>query len=526
MIRLSLAVLVLIGWLNPARPDDASANGKKLIEWGWDESDTKFMRANIGQMEQLPFDGLVFHVNSSKGGGLTWEMWGSRKFTLDEFKQALDDLMATKFRRFTDRFLRVNVAPGKVDWFDDEAWATVLNNCGVAAQVAREGRCKGFMFDVEQYEGKLFDYRQQKHQASKTFAEYQQKVRQRGKQWMQAINKKFPDITMLLTFGYSIAQPRRQARDRSQVSYGLLADFLDGMLDACSKETTIVDAWESAYPYKELRQFEQAYQTIKKKALDWTAVPDKYRSQVKAGFGLWMDNNWRRKGWNVTDFSKNHFTPAEFASAVHSGLRASDQYVWIYTEQPRWWTKEKLPQAYVDALASARKGVKHSLQTPMKKRPLLAVWMDSGPLGDESPYLRLAIWEDGTVVLAKDAKTWNHDLRLGTIPQERVKELKHKISGTGVFGLKGYCYLVPDAPVICLVASFGDEKQILYWDEVEQPHYGINVDPKPHHLAFIKAWKAVNKAGISYLPDKHEELGEGFVKPPAQWFVKRAIQSD
>jgi hypothetical protein len=31
---------------------------KKLIEWGWDEPDTKFMRENISQMEQFPFDGL------------------------------------------------------------------------------------------------------------------------------------------------------------------------------------------------------------------------------------------------------------------------------------------------------------------------------------------------------------------------------------------------------------------------------------------------------------------------------------
>jgi hypothetical protein len=147
MLRLSIPVIVLCLVLGPAAGQSADnrPQSKKLIEWGWDEPDTKFMRANIQQMEQFPFDGLVFHVN----GGLTWEIWGSRRFSLNDFKPALDDLAATKFRRFTDRFLRVNVTPGKVDWFDDPAWATVLNNSGVAAQVAKQGRCKGFMFDVD-----------------------------------------------------------------------------------------------------------------------------------------------------------------------------------------------------------------------------------------------------------------------------------------------------------------------------------------------------------------------------------------
>jgi hypothetical protein len=35
-------------------------------------------------------------------------------------------------------------------------------------------------------------------------------------------------------------------------------------------------------------------------------------------------------------------------------LEVSDEYVWIYTEQPRWWTSERLPAAYIDALRSAR----------------------------------------------------------------------------------------------------------------------------------------------------------------------------
>src|SRR5262245_48536534 len=90
-------------------PERDPLQGKKLIEWGWDEPDTRFLRENIGKMEQFPFDGLVFHAISGKGDNLAWEVWGSKRFTPDDFRQAVDDLKATPFHRFTDRFLRVNV---------------------------------------------------------------------------------------------------------------------------------------------------------------------------------------------------------------------------------------------------------------------------------------------------------------------------------------------------------------------------------------------------------------------------------
>jgi hypothetical protein len=354
-VMLLLGLLLLsVGTPAAAQPGPAKelAKVKKVIEWGWDEPDAKFMRANVEKMEQFPFDGLVFHATSGKGENLSWEVWGGRKFAPGDFQQAVEDLQATKFSRLTDRFLRVNVTPGKVDWFDDDAWASVASNFGVAAQVAKEGRCKGFMFDTEQYEGvTVFDYRQQKDK--KTFAEYQAKVRQRGREWIKAVNRHYPDITVLLTFGYdtSLWQPTKP-KDRSTAPYGLLADFLDGVLDACAKETVIVDAYEFAYPYKDRKQFEQAYDTITKKSLDWTAVPEKYKAHVRAGFGIWMDH--KRKGWDVADFSKNFFSPAEFESAVRSALEVSDGYVWIYSERPKWWTNEMLPKEYVEALATAR----------------------------------------------------------------------------------------------------------------------------------------------------------------------------
>ncbi|NUQ63636.1 MAG: hypothetical protein HUU20_14260 [Pirellulales bacterium] len=347
----SLVALLLVA--ASAGADTSEAPGKKVIEWGWDEPNTKFIRENIERMEQLPFDGLVFHADSSRGGNLAWEIWGSRRFDAAEFQHAVDDLKATPFRRLGERFLRVNVAPGNVDWFDDPAWTVVRDNFGVAAGLAKESGCAGFMFDVEQYNALLFDYRKQPQGQGRSFSDYQAKVRQRGRQWMEEVGRRFPEITILLTFGYRIAQPPA-GKDRSAVEYGLYADFLDGMLEACGPQARLVDAWEFSYPYKTEEQFHKAYDSITTESLQWTAVPEQYRKHVSAGFGIWMDCGWRQVGWNLDDFSKNHFTPADFEKSVRAALKLSDRYVWIYTEQPRWWPREKLPAEYVEALGNAR----------------------------------------------------------------------------------------------------------------------------------------------------------------------------
>src|SRR6266516_4599647 len=95
---------------------------KKLIEFGWDEPTTRFMRDHISEMEQSPFDGCVFTATAKQrdSGDLSFSGsgWGRRSFPESELKPALDDLKATHFRKFTDNFLRFNVCPGDVDWFD------------------------------------------------------------------------------------------------------------------------------------------------------------------------------------------------------------------------------------------------------------------------------------------------------------------------------------------------------------------------------------------------------------------------
>lgn len=157
-------------------------------------------------------------------------------------------------------------------------------------------------------------------------------------------------------------------------------------------------------------------------------------------------------------------------------------------------------------------------------RPFLAIWRDNDGyvLKSQAPYLRVAIWDDGRVAFAKDPTKWSHDLVHGRIAPYRVERLKKALLETGVFELKGYCYLGPDMPTDCVMVNLGEKKQMLYWVEGQTAW----MESKPHRMDFVRSWKAVNALALVACPDQFESVGEPFKGPAKSWRLKRAIQSE
>ncbi len=359
---LCLACVWLV--LTPAS-GHAQSTPKKLIEFGWDEPDTSFLRAHLATLEQTPFDGCVFHVDGKDAAGkaisLTWNGWGKTRINEDDVRAARDDLKALRPKRFTSNFLRFNTAPADIDWFDDHS--SVLANARLAASLARDGRCAGILLDTEQYQGHLFRYKTQRDAKSKDWQVYKTKVHQRGHELMTAFQEEYPDLVVMVTFGHTMAwrNMKRGAKSLADAEYGLLAPFLDGMIAATKGKTKIVDGYELAYGFKQREQFVAARKTIDEDVMPIVADAETYRRVVTAGFGLWLDFDWREKGWNTDDPSKNYFTPDAFETSVKHALEVAPEYVWIYSETPRWWSASgksvKLPEAYDQALRRARTAV-------------------------------------------------------------------------------------------------------------------------------------------------------------------------
>lgn len=350
----------------PARPLRQEAGRKKLIAFPRPEPDTAFMRKHVAAMEQMPFDGTVFGIKytkpDGKQGDFQWDNWGKAAFTEEQLKPALDDLKATAFKRFAHNFLRFNTASKEHDWFDD--FSAIIGNARLAASIARQadkatGKFPGIKFDVEQYNDKLFTYSAQRDKATKSWDEYAKQARKRGREVMEAFQDGYPDVTVLMSLGYSGAWYYAQGgKPLKDWDYGLLAPFMHGMTEAVKGRAKIVDGYEIGY-YLQPETLHFGYKAMDKDLLGIVADAKKYRQVTSLGFGLWMDKN--HATWNPDDVAQNDWTPETFEVLVRKALQLSDEYVWVYTDKkPQWWGADgkpvNIPAAYVDAVRKARKG--------------------------------------------------------------------------------------------------------------------------------------------------------------------------
>src|SRR5438270_8286875 len=118
LARLHGCIFAAISLLLLSGPSSVAAD-KKLIEFGWDEPGTQFLREHIDEMKKMPFDGCVFHADAKVADGqqksFTWAVWGHRSFSEIDLRSAFDDLQQVTFGAFKENFLRFNATPGDVD---------------------------------------------------------------------------------------------------------------------------------------------------------------------------------------------------------------------------------------------------------------------------------------------------------------------------------------------------------------------------------------------------------------------------
>src|SRR5437660_9584469 len=152
--RQFLARIALADSTGIARPECSDTRTAKLIEWGWGTPSPIYIRDHSQAMEQLPFDGLILDLvvnggSSDNTGKFGWQVWGNTMLREENYSQSIDALQHIPWRRFTENFLRFNVTPGQLDWYD-KGFQVVLANATLAARLAQQAGLRGLLFDVEQ----------------------------------------------------------------------------------------------------------------------------------------------------------------------------------------------------------------------------------------------------------------------------------------------------------------------------------------------------------------------------------------
>ena len=262
----------------PAEGLSSPFGAKKLIWWGWGSPDAKKFHERIGELEQLPFDGVVvepvhwlpetptpFEKRNSDDRAadtdeqrkwfrrLDWMTWAKDPIPEEWMTETRRLLADTKPQKLTDNFLRFNVTAfnrtGRgtideyVDWFEPEFDSSVLKNARLFARTAREAGLTGLMLDTEMYLGdqQIFNYATARYRDERAFKDYEARVREGGRRFMEALCAAYPDITVIITFTTQMAVSQG---DLSQFHYGLLPAFCDGLVAGAHAEAMLVDGYE------------------------------------------------------------------------------------------------------------------------------------------------------------------------------------------------------------------------------------------------------------------------------------------
>ena len=346
---------------------------KKLIVWGGiDWYSPEKVQMNIRKIEELPFDGMVlqgFKTTREKDGKpiyFDWECFGQEQWERDELTPAINVLKNIDFQRFTDNFLRFNVTPGNVDWFDD--FSAILHNARLWAAVAQETGMKGWAFDVEDYKGTVFSYKKMKYAKEKSFDEYAQQARRRGREFMEAVEQGNPEIVLLLMLAHSYVYRDIQAgRPLTEIQYGLLPAFLNGLIEAAGPDVKIIDGQEQGYGYLTSEDYYRGYHVTWQDAL--VLVPPelraKYRAKMEVGIAMFVNYVFGISDW-PGHYPTHYLTPEErmriFEQNVYYALTVTNEYVWLYSEHIGWWEKEgynyPTPDGTLDAVRSARQKIR------------------------------------------------------------------------------------------------------------------------------------------------------------------------
>ena len=322
---------------------------KKLIDISWNNPTPDYLIKNLARMEkEAPVNGIAVRLTGkmSKDGKVIPVQINS-PFTRDVwqtgyFAEEIAKLKTLKFTRFTDNFIAVSMRPAKdMDWFDDAYWSAICNNFGVISAIVKEVGFTGFIFDPEEYAGKVWrKYPGKTHDAAII------KARERGRQWGKAVFGANPDIKIFCLFLFS----NGTFWSGDQVESTLSHAFFNGVYDVLPPTAVMIEGHEFfGYFANSDAEFARLQHDLDRNFLPRVAVENikKYRTQTQLAAPLYIDSMlystnpcYKRLLPEVANTPKLTYIRQNALRA----MKVSDEYVWIYSELGCWWENSPHPR--------------------------------------------------------------------------------------------------------------------------------------------------------------------------------------
>ncbi len=314
--------------------DPSELRGKKLIECGHGYIDPaiknfpQWMADHPEVMSAYPFDGVCLRIWVKGGKDRYLDefcMSGSIDVTEADVQRTIEAYKKVKWGSLTDNFLYWFLRHGgtsfaKLD--NDAQWNRVLNNVSLMGKVAAECGFKGIWFDTEDYAGS-------------PFTGYDNELaKQRGKEWIEALQLELPNPVIMFTFIYDSSP--YAARFNS---------FMNGILDGITGKGRIVNGYENTFYWgissgmhhgggKGHAGNRARFTRYRDDVAKWRTRsdnPKKYDQYVEVGAACWWESD--QNGWPGWPWPNN-----AVLSNVPLALAYSDEYVWCWNEHTNFYT--------------------------------------------------------------------------------------------------------------------------------------------------------------------------------------------
>ncbi|MBV7439833.1 DUF285 domain-containing protein [Weeksellaceae bacterium TAE3-ERU29] len=325
---------------------------KKIIEFGTSILSVQEVKDNIGLLSQRPFDGIVFKSKWPEYD-INFPQSIFYPYRVTEDYMELDKLSNIEWSsNLTDNFLRFwVVGPNRAEWFDDSEWEMVLSNLKLISKATTSAKIKGIFLDTEHYKSSIWEYNRTLYPLY-NLEEVQNKVRERGKQFIEALQMYSPDIKVLCAGGWIFTMWEAKELDNIEnSSYCLLKSFCDGMLEGAVGNTKIIDGNEIGYYLKYTINWQYPpvfYNKVSENPFIASDLINKSKKNMQVGHGLFY------KYYKPIEEKENQ---QRLEHHIYQELLSSDEYVWFYNEEKRPFSLSSLPLGVESAILSAKEKI-------------------------------------------------------------------------------------------------------------------------------------------------------------------------